>query len=455
MSFITGALGFVLGLGLLIAFHEFGHYYIARLANVKILRFSIGFGKPLFRWVKGEDKTEYVIAMVPLGGYVSMLGQDEKDLTQTEADKDRAFCRQPLGIRTLIVAAGPVANFLLAAILFTVTYMFGSYEVRPVIGEVRVGSIAAQAGLRADDEFVRIGDATVTGWKSVSHAFVREILDKSTAQVEVLRDRNPQTFELAFGDTESLLNQNSSVLSNIGIKPARYLVPAVIGHLEPTGSAYGSGLQELDKIVFADGQAIDSWQSFVDLIRLRPNEAIGLTVERDGQPVDLRLQIGAIVEGDQQIGRIGAAPDVSEDTLRAYARFVNYPVLQAVAKGLTETVKMTWMTLLYIARMVTGELSLQNLSGPVTIAEVTGKTFNMGLVAYLTTLAILSISIGILNLLPIPMLDGGHLLYYLIEFIKRSPVTHSVQVIGYAVGLSMIGSLLLLALYNDLVRLLY
>ncbi len=456
VSFVTGAIGFILGFSLLIAFHEFGHYYVARLANVKILKFSIGFGKPLCRRVAGADRTEYVIASIPLGGYVSMLGQDERGLERVaEEDRARAFCRQPLWIRALIVAAGPAANFLLAVVLFAGAHMIGSYEIKPIIGSVQPHSIAARAGLRANDEFVRVGGDEVSNWKALKRALLRAVLDDSTVEVEALRDGNLRVSRLEFDDSGAFLSNQEPVLRGIGIAPLRYEIPAVIGELTASGSAYGSGLRERDKVVFADGREIAAWQSFVELIRQKPNQSIPITVQRGGESVDLRLQIGATEAGGQTAGRIGASPYVSEDTRRSYARFVNYSWPQAVRKGLADTADLTRMTLLYIARMATGDVSLKNISGPVTIAEITGTTFNIGMTTYLFTLALLSISIGILNLLPIPLLDGGHLLYYLIEFIKRSPLSHSAQIVGYGIGVVMIGSLLILALYNDLTRLLH
>lgn len=451
MSFVTGAIGFILGLGLLIVFHELGHYSVARLVGVKILRFSVGFGKPLARWVLGPDRTEYTLCAIPFGGYVAMMGQSPSDVDPRE--KGRAFCHQPLWARSAIVIAGPAANFLLAILLFATINVSGFYEIKPVVGFVDNPSIAMQAGLQADDEILRVDDAATSSWKKAGLAIAQGIIEKSSAKIEVLRDGQIAQATL-LSDSPELFDGKASILEKIGIVPKIRYMPAVIAEVMSGESADRSGLKAGDHILSFDQKIVRDWHSLVLMILEHPGQSIDIEIERGGVLSTLPLQIGSTLKAGKSIGRVGIRPRIPEDTREKTMNFVRYSLPEAIYIGAQETLNMSVLTVTFLGKMITGNLSWKNINGPITIAEVTGSTFNLGWIAYLTTLALISISIGILNILPIPLLDGGHLFYYLIEFIKRSPVSEKVQEVGARVGIGLIGSLMLLALYNDFVRLL-
>ena len=449
MSFITGALGFILGLGIIITIHELGHYYVARLANVKILSFSIGFGKPIYQWVRGRDQTRYIIGAIPLGGYVSMMGATEKYIE--EGHESRAFCNQPLWVRSLIVVAGPAANFLLAIILISATYVIGSQEIKPVIGSVAESSIAMSAGLRKDDRIIAVNNTEVTKWTNASLLIVQGILDSNPVNLRVLRDEQPT--ELTLNASTDILEGEESILDTLGITPFIFQLSPVIGKIIASSSAEKAGLQEQDKILAFNQTPVKSWQALVDQIVSHPGATVNLQIQRNSTVINLPITLASINQRDRRIGRAGIAPYVDRELMREHTQFVSYGLFTALAKGTLETVRMTQLTLTFLWRMISGEMSLKNISGPVTIAEVTGTSFNIGLIAYLITLSLISISIGILNLLPIPMLDGGHLFYYAVEFIKRSPVSETTQLIGQRIGIGLLAVLMMIAFYNDLTRL--
>ena len=452
MSFLFGAIGFVVAIGVLIAFHEFGHYWVARRFGVKVLRFSIGFGKPLYRRIAGADRTEYVVGMLPLGGYVKMLDEREGEVAPAQAS--RAFNNQPLHARAAIVAAGPAANLLLAFLLYFVIAVSGVYEVRPLVGGVTADSAAMRAGLVADDEIVAVAGRDVRGWKDVVLTLLDVSLDADTRvplEVANAGERRRLVLDLAGQD---MYDVETSLLDRLGITPQAPVLPAVIGELTPSGSARRSGVEVGDRIVAFDGRDVSSWRGLVEDIRARPGRTVPVVVERNGALLSLSLAIDEVAGGGEAVGRIGAAPEVSPESLQRYRVLVRYGPLAAVAHAFSETVAMSWLTLKFIARMLTGSVSFEHISGPLTIAEFTGASFLMGFVTYLTTMALLSISIGILNLLPIPVLDGGHLLYYLIEWIKGSPLSRRAEAYAQIIGIALLGMLFLLAIYNDLNRLL-
>ena len=452
MSFLTGAIGFLLGLGLLIVFHELGHYSVARLIGVKILRFSVGFGKPLMRWVHGPDKTEYTLCVIPFGGYVAMMGQDSSNVNPKE--KHRAFCNQALWARAAIVIAGPVANFLLAVLIFAAINFTGFYEIKPVIGFVDKGSIAMQAGMRADDEIIRVNGANTSSWRKVSLDIAQGIIEKSEARIELLRNGFAVETVLSNSDPE-FLDGKESILEKIGIIPAIRYIPALIGEVVAGKSAEQSGLKPNDRIVSFNQNPVRDWHHLVSMVQKHPGQTVDIEIERAGvQGALTSLQIGSTIRNDKTIGFIGVKPRIPEGLRENSTNFIRYPLHESFYLGAQETVRMSVLTVTFLFKMISGDLSWKNINGPITIAEVTGTTFNIGWLAYLTTLALISISIGILNILPIPLLDGGHLFYYLIEFIKRSPVSEHTQQIGARVGFGLISALMMLALYNDFVRLL-
>jgi regulator of sigma E protease len=448
----TGA--FILAIGVLVTVHEFGHFWVARKVGVKVLRFSVGFGRPLWQRNIGRDNTELVIAALPLGGYVKML--DEREGAVAEAELPRAFNRQPLGARFAVVLAGPVFNFLFAIAAYWLMYVSGVPGLRPVVGEVVPSSYAEQAGFAAGDEILAVAGKPAPSWETAMLELLDAGLDEQASFGITVRDPQGTERELRvqLDGTDRLLGKGM-ILENFGLRPWRPAYPAIIDRLVAAGPAERAGLLGGDRIVSADGETIADWSEWVDYVSARPGQAINTQVERDGMFVALQITPEAIHEDGKTIGRIGAyvrlPDDGQHDTMRVVVR---HGILEAVPAALVRTWEMSALTLRTLWKMIIGKASVENISGPITIARYAGQSAAVGLASFLGFLAIVSISLGVLNLLPIPVLDGGHLMYYLLEFFKGSPVTETTQLIGQRIGIFIILALLSLAFYNDLVRLL-
>ena len=452
MNYVIGAIGFLLAITLLIAFHEFGHYWVARRANIKILRFAIGFGKTIYRREFGPDKSEFVIGSVPLGGYVKML--DEREALIAPEEVHRAFNRQSLGVRTLVVAAGPIANFILAFILYIAIFMIGSFEHRVIVGQMEADSAAMNAGLQEGDEIDAVGGRSVQGSRQTMLAIIDAALDSDRIAIEVVSkdgDRRDHILEI---DGKAFINNESrSPYEKLGIRLMRPEFDAIIGEVLADSAAERYGLSENDQIVSFNGIAIENWDHLTEQIRAHPNASVELTILRDGQETTMDFRPDAEEQGDSLIGRAGIVAHIPPSLLERYRVHIRYGLVDSVIHAAQKTWAMTMLTFKFIGHMITGSVSLSNISGPVTIAEVAGVSFLLGIVSYLSVLAIISISIGVLNLLPVPVLDGGHLLHYLWEFIAGKPLSLAAQAKAQLVGMAMIGSLIVLALYNDLQRL--
>ena len=450
MSALYMIVGTLVALGVLVTFHEFGHFWVARRCGVKVLRFSVGFGTPLLRW-HDRQGTEFVVAAIPLGGYVKMLDEREGDVPADQLDQ--SFNRKTVGQRIAIVAAGPVANFLLAIAFFWVLAMMGSQQVRPVIGAVESGSLAAQAGLVAGQEIVSIDGQPTVGWSNVNLQLVRRLGESGAIQVAV---RGPDSdvessHQLVLHDWLKGADEPDPIKS-LGIRPWRPELPAVLAELDPKGPAQAAGLKTGDKLLSMNGQAINDWQQVVDWVRLRPAARIDLRVERDGVALEVPVVLAARGEGDAATGYLGAGVK-GVDWPPAMIREVSYGPVAAIGEGVKRTWTMSVLTLDSLKKMLFGELSVKNLSGPITIAKVAGASAQSGVADFLNFLAYLSISLGVLNLLPIPVLDGGHLLFYLIEWARGRPLSDRVQGWGMQIGISLVVGVMLLALINDLGRL--
>ena len=450
MSALYMIVGTLVALGVLVTFHEFGHFWVARRCGVKVLRFSVGFGTPLLRW-HDRQGTEFVVAAIPLGGYVKMLDEREGDVPADQLDQ--SFNRKTVGQRIAIVAAGPVANFLLAIAFFWVLAMMGSQQVRPVIGAVESGSLAAQAGLVAGQEIVSIDGQPTVGWSNVNLQLVRRLGESGAIQVAV---RGPDSdvessHQLVLHDWLKGADEPDPIKS-LGIRPWRPELPAVLAELDPKGPAQAAGLKTGDKLLSMNGQAINDWQQVVDWVRLRPAARVDLRVERDGVALEVPVVLAARGEGDAATGYLGAGVK-GVDWPPAMIREVSYGPVAAIGEGVKRTWTMSVLTLDSLKKMLFGELSVKNLSGPITIAKVAGASAQSGVADFLNFLAYLSISLGVLNLLPIPVLDGGHLLFYLIEWARGRPVSDRVQGWGMQIGISLVVGVMLLALVNDLGRL--
>lgn len=450
---LFSAAAFVIALGLLITVHEFGHFWVARRLGVKVLRFSVGFGRPLWSLRAGRDQTEYVIAVLPLGGYVKML--DEREGTVPADEVGRSFNRQTLPVRAAIVAAGPVCNLLFAVIVYWLLFVTGIDGIRPVIGPVVQDSPAALAGLRDGDEIVAIDGNETPTWESAYFSLTRAMVGSGTAELTVVDPDGGSSRVILEVEQGYRLVEGDGVLANLGIEPWRPAIPAVIDQVEAGQPADLAGILPGDRIVAADGTDIDSWIDWVAIVRDHPGERIDVTVERDGQMRTIALTPRAIDDSDsgKAYGRIGAKVRLPENPYASMRTVEQFGPLRAVGAALEKSWDTSVLMLRMLGRMVVGEASVKNISGPLSIAEMAGRSASFGVEPFLSFLALISISLGVLNLLPIPLLDGGHLLYYLVELIKGSPVSEAVQLAGQRIGIALLLLLMMLAFYNDLTRL--
>lgn len=449
---LFSVLWFVLALGVLVTVHEFGHFWVARTLDVKVLRFSIGFGQPLILWRSRADETEYVVAALPLGGYVKMLDETEGEVAPQETH--RAFNRQSLGKRFAIVFAGPFFNFIFAVLAYWLMFMLGVTGVKPVIGDVDPGSVASNAGLRAGDEIVAVEGERTPTWEATILAMLPKVLDHEPVQIAVQdrrQSRRQVTLEVRGKGIE--LDQGN-MLRDLGIRPFRLDIPAVIGKVIPGSPAERAGLRPGDKVLSADGNPIRDWEEWVRYVRKKPEAVIKTQVQRgpDVLLLDVRPDKAGGAAGGEVIGHIGASVQVSAAS-ESQLGVMRYPPLQALGAGLKKTWDMGSLTVHLLAKMVVGQASWQNISGPISIAQYAGQAASIGLTTFLAFLAVISVSLGVLNLLPIPVLDGGHLLYYGIEFFKGSPLSDQAQLLGQRIGIALLLALMGIAFYNDLARL--
>jgi regulator of sigma E protease len=440
---------FVVAIGVLIVVHEFGHYWVAQTLGVKVLRFSVGFGRPLWSRRVGKDQMEFVVAALPLGGYVKMLDENEGAVPARE--KHRAFNRQPIWKRMSIVVAGPLFNFLFAILAYWFVYVAGVDGIKPVIGRVLEGSIAQQAGFRAGDEILAIDGRVVQTWDQRRIYLFQRTLDRARIDIEVRRaggDIYTRSLDLA---TIPISEVNASLVER-GLGLIGYLPPPlpVIGALE-VGPAQRAGLQAGDRITQAAGQAISSWEQLATIINAHPGKPLRLDVARDGATRSVDIIPDAVEQDGRTIGRIHIRPRFGEVPPEMRATLRLGPI-EALTEGARSTWSMSWLTLEMLYRMLRLEVSARNISGPITIAQYAGYSARIGYDQFILFLAVISISLGVLNLLPIPVLDGGHLLYYSIEGVKGSPLSERAMAIGQQVGIALLVALMLLAFYNDITR---
>lgn len=452
MDFAWYILSFVLAIGILVTVHEFGHFWVAHRLGVKVLRFSVGFGKPIWSWRRGADQTEYVIASVPLGGYVKML--DEREGEVDEAEIDRAFNRQNLWVRTAVVLAGPLFNFIFAVLAYWFMFVIGISGPRPIVGVVSPGSIAEQAGLRDGHEIIQVEQRGTRTWETVIQVIIGTVLDRDEIFLKV-RDGEDVTQSLTLDMSTVPVDAltKGGFFESIGFEPSRPEIAPIIGRVESGARADQAGLKAGDVIVRADGEKIRDWAHWVDFIRARPEQAIALTVLRDYREATVTLIPEKRSDGGKLYGRIGAGVQEQPGIFEPYYTTVRYGPLESVSRAFIKTYDTTTLTLRMFWKMIRLEVSLDNLSGPISIAQYAGYTAKLGVSKFTEFLAIVSISLGILNLLPIPVLDGGHLMYYFIELFKGKPVSEETQYLGQRFGIAMLVGLMGLAFYNDLARL--
>lgn len=447
---ISSVFFFVVAIGVLITVHEFGHFWVARRLGVKVLKFSIGFGKPLFKWRRKNDATEYVIAAVPLGGYVQML--DEREGPVDEQELHKAFNRKPLASRFAVVAAGPLFNFLLAILCYWVIFVVGVNGIKPIIGEVEPSSIAYTGGMEKGDQIVSInGEETLT-WSAVELILLDEGLSKKAVDVAVLDQAGiVKSLILDLGTLTGDVGKEN-LLGLVGITPYRPSIPPVIDQLLIGGAAEMAGMKSGDKVLSADGVLINDWETWVKYIQERPEQLIQVEIERDGQIKDLQLRPEKVRANDKEIGRIGANVFLPPNLMAALQVEVQYTPGTGLIKAIKKTWDMSFLTLSMLGHMVTGDVSVRNISGPISIAQYAGYTASAGFIAFVSFIALISISLGIINLLPIPVLDGGHLFYYAVEFLKGSPLSEEAQMFGQRLGIIILAVVMILAFYNDLLR---
>lgn len=441
-------LAFLATLAVLIVVHEWGHYAAARWAGVKILRFSVGFGRPL---LKRTDRhgTEWALAAIPMGGYVKML--DEREGAVAPEEIHRAFNRQPLGRRFAIVLAGPLANLALAILLLWGLYLYGVASIRPMLGTPPAASAAARAGIGAGEIVLELNGAPVGDWQDLAIG----LLDLSGQQDARLvtegyeGHRHERRIDAVALDDARRADQP---LHSLGLLPGHPPLAPVLGKLSEGGAAVRAGLHSGDRIHAIDGVAVTTWDDLIAIVRGHPGATLVCDIVRAGQPLQVRVQADSMGQGASQIGRIGALPRIDPGLLDRLRHDTRYDFLAAGQRALAQTWNLSLFSLKMFWRMLVGEASLKNLSGPVSIADYASQSVQAGAAAYAGFLALISISLAVLNLLPIPVLDGGHLLYYLLEFVRGRALSERVLETAQRVGMSLLLLLMLFALYNDLTR---
>jgi regulator of sigma E protease len=451
MSVLHSVLSFIVALGVLIVVHEYGHYLAARLCNVKVLRFSVGFGRSLYTRRVGPDRTEWTVAAVPFGGYVKML--DEREAPVEAKELHRAFNRQSVWRRFVIVSAGPVFNFLFAIAVYAGLYMHGMPEARPVLAQPAAGTLAQAADFAAGDTVRLIEGEPIATWQDLRWRVLQGALQKEALRIEVSGARGDISMHVLDLRDYPSEDVESDTLERIGLRLYRPPLEPVLGRVVQGGAAERAGLIAGDRVTHAGGAPVRDWDGLVQAVRAHPGSVLQLAVERDGARLRVDVLPDAVSENGARIGRIGAAPRIPAAESERIVVRVSYGPLDSLAKAVTKTWDISVFSLKMLGKMLLGEVSWKHLSGPVTIADYAGQSAQMGWLAYATFLALISISLGVLNLLPIPLLDGGHLMYYLVEIIKGSPVSERAMELGQRVGLALLLVIMAFAFYNDLNRL--
>jgi len=460
-------LAFVGAIALLVVFHELGHYWVARRCGVKVLRFSVGFGKVIYSkrfanspFDKAQDRdTEWVISAIPLGGYVKMV--DEREGEVAPEDLPYAFNRQPVLRRMAIVVSGPLANFMLAIALYWIMFVSGVPGLKPMVGEVPPGSPAAIAQLHEGETILGINGEAIPNWEELRWMLLELTLRQDPGQaaqqgevkIEAQDASGTRLFHLLDISSLEAKDLDGEFLGKLGLHPYRPPILPVIGKVADDSVAQRAGLREGDRILHADGMEMRRWNEVVEVVRARPGKTVQLEIRRGERTLSMAVVPQAVAESGKTVGKIGAAPQVDHAAWQAMLTEVSYGPLEAFERSLRKTWETTVISLKMLGKMVLGEVSMKNLSGPITIADYAGQSAEMGLAAYLGFLALISVSLGVLNLLPIPLLDGGHLLYYVAELIKGGPVSEGAWEIGQKIGIALLGMLMVFAIYNDIYRL--
>lgn len=450
MTIIIAILSFIVALGILVTIHEFGHFWVARKCGVKVLRFSVGFGKPLFKFNRKDDPTDYVVAGIPLGGYVKML--DENEGPVKEEERQFAFNNKPLSSRFLIVLAGPVFNLIFAFIAFWLILTIGEEGLKPVVGGLNQSGVAAHSGVEVGDEIVAINDRPVSIWRVAVGLMATEMLDKGHAEISLKKaDGRLEKVEFNFKTDER--PEPNEIIQLIGITPLTPTIKPMIGKVVSGGAGNQGGLEAGDLILSVNEVSVENWREWVEVTRSSPNKTMTVQLLRQEQLVTLAITPKAILENGLTIGRIGVSAFIDKEVGKDFYTTYSLGLFPAITEAATQTISYSLLTVKLIGKMLIGEASVQNLSGPISLAQYAGETASIGLVSFLKFLAFVSVSLGVINLLPIPMLDGGHLFFYLIEAIKGKPLSDRSQGIFMRLGMLVLMAMMLLAVSIDLGRL--
>ncbi len=452
MTILFYLAAFVIALGPLVVVHELGHYYVARRCGVKVLRFSVGFGRPLRTWVRGADRTEWVLAAVPLGGYVKML--DEREGPVAAEESPRAFNRQNVWKRIAIVAAGPLANLLMAIVLYWILFMHGIPGMRPVVDVPLRTSAAAGAGFQRGDVILRVQDVSTPTWQDARWELLSHAVRKGNIHLQVMTEdgatvvRTLDMSGLTAGDLDG------DFVRALGLTRFQPRGAPQIAAITSGSAAEGAGLKMGDEIIAINNVRVESRDQATAIIREHPGKPLLFEIRRGNVVLPpMAIVPDRVADSGNSIGRIGASLQPPPAALEKYRVQLSYGPLDSLAKAVVKTWDTSIFSLKMLGKMVTGEVSLKNLSGPITIADYAGQSARLGWIAYLTFLALISISLGVLNLLPIPLLDGGHLMYYIAEIFKGTPVSESTMEIGQRVGLGLLLLMMAFAIFNDVNRL--
>lgn len=444
-------LAFVGAIALLVIFHEFGHFWVARRCNVKVLRFSLGFGKVIYSKRFANGNTEWVVSAIPLGGYVKML--DEREGEVAAGELHLAFNRKPVLQRMAIVVAGPLANFLLAIALYWLMFIYGVPGLKPVLGEVTAGSPAAVAQMQAGETILSVNEEKIPSWQQLHWLLLDAALKQGEVKIETRTVRDEARVYLLDMSSVKTQDLEGDFLTKLGLKPHQPIILPVLGQITADSVAQRAGLRIGDKILRANGEQMKTWQEVVAVIRTHSGQTVLLEVQRGEATLNISVIPQAVQESGNFIGKIGVAPQMNEADWQAMFTDVRYSPVDAIGESVRKTWQTSVVSLKMMFKMVTGEISPKNISGPITIADYAGQSAGMGVAAYLGFLALISISLGVMNLLPIPLLDGGHLLYYAAELIKGSPVSEQAWEIGQKIGIAILGILMTFAIFNDVNRL--
>lgn len=448
-SFIWNAFFFIVALGLLVAIHEFGHFWVARRCGVKVERFSIGFGKTVWSRV-ARDGTEYVLALIPLGGYVKML--DERVEPVPEQLRSQAFNNRPLAARAAIVAAGPLANFLLAIVAFWIMLMIGIPGVKPVLGDIPAESLAAKSGLKTGQQVLAVDGHPVQDWHNLMLSLISHVgEDNVTVRVNSAND-GIEDHHLDLSSWRIGSNPDRDPLKDIGVVQYLPKISLQVAKIVPKSPAANVGLRPGDKLLAAGGQKLNTWEQFTIMVRHHAGQSMPLSVQRQGQVLHLNVVPEKRQANGKTYGFMGVAPEV-EKYPSDYLITIQYGPIESLYKGVERTWRTTRITLDMLVKLVTGKVSVQNLSGPISIARGAGQSAHYGLAYFLGFLALVSVNLGILNLVPLPVLDGGHLLFFAVEAVTRRPVSERVLEVGMRIGTSVLVVVMMFALFNDLMRL--